>query len=96
MRKKVWQLLRGVADGVPAEGVYLNPTESFPTLTVLNRRYVVQLPRKVQGMVAEQLFEDTAPSDGFFYRKPRPESPNYVEPGSASSSASASATPPGG
>ncbi len=50
----------GVADGVPAEGVYLNATESLLTLTVLNRRYLVQLPRKVQGIVAEQLIEDTS------------------------------------
>ena len=50
----------GVADGVPREGVFLNPLDSILTLEVLNRRYVVQLPRKVRGMVAEQLIEDTA------------------------------------
>jgi acetyl-CoA carboxylase biotin carboxyl carrier protein len=49
----------GMADGVPAEGVYLNPSEGFLTLTILNRRYVVQLPRNVQGMVTERFIEDT-------------------------------------
>jgi biotin carboxyl carrier protein len=48
----------GVADGVPPKGVYLNPSEGFLTLTILNRRYVVQLPRNVQGTVTEQLIED--------------------------------------
>ena len=49
----------GVLDGVPAIGVYLNPMEGLFTLSVLNRRYVVQLPRGVQGRVVEQLVEDT-------------------------------------
>jgi len=49
----------GMADGVPDQGVYLNPSEGFLTLTILNRRYVLQLPRNVQGMVTEQLVEDT-------------------------------------
>ncbi len=114
----------GVADGVPNRGVYLNPSEGFLTLAILNRRYIVQLPRNVQGMVTEQLIEDTAtpvaygeplfrlsraldvvsarggaekqggaaqeaddliavtaPSDGVFYRRPSPESPNYIDEG---------------
>ncbi|RLB49861.1 MAG: hypothetical protein DRI90_24205 [Deltaproteobacteria bacterium] len=50
----------GVADGVPKRGVYLNASEGFLTLAILNRRYVVQLPRNVQGMVSELLIEDTA------------------------------------
>ena len=50
----------GVADGVPNQGVYLNRSEGFLTLTILNRRYVVQLPRNVQGVVTEQLIEDTS------------------------------------
>jgi acetyl-CoA carboxylase biotin carboxyl carrier protein len=116
----------GVADGVPSLGVYLNPSEGFLRLNILGRRYVVQLPRNIQGTVTEQLIEDsevpvgygqplfrlspvrelgtrgaegaaaggkehaaddliavTAPSDGVFYRKPTPESPCYVEEGSA-------------
>ncbi len=116
----------GVADGVPNKGVYLNPSEGFLTLDIMNRRYVVQLPRNVQGMVTELLIEDTAipvaygeplfrlsqaldvqssragadkagggakdaedlipvtaPSDGVFYRKANPESPNYVDEGAA-------------
>jgi acetyl-CoA carboxylase biotin carboxyl carrier protein len=49
----------GFADGLPGQGVYLNPSEGFLTLTVLNRRYTVELPRNVQGLVTEQLIEDT-------------------------------------
>jgi biotin carboxyl carrier protein len=118
----------GMVDGVPAVGVYLNPMEGFLTLTVLNRRHVVQLPRNVQGRVVERFIEDTAapvaynqplfrlsqlaaelpaegasaraattaegaidadlitvtaPSEGVFYRRPGPDSPPYVEAGSA-------------
>ncbi|MBI4703011.1 MAG: hypothetical protein HY744_17990 [Deltaproteobacteria bacterium] len=50
----------GVADGVPDVGVYLNPCASFLTLGILNRRYLVQLPRNVQGTVVGQLIDDTA------------------------------------
>jgi acetyl-CoA carboxylase biotin carboxyl carrier protein len=50
----------GLADGVPQKGVYLNPSEGFLHLTVLNRRHVLQLPRNVQGTVTEQLIEDTS------------------------------------
>jgi biotin carboxyl carrier protein len=50
----------GVADGVPGMGVYLNPMEGFLTLTVLNRRHVVLLPRNVQGRVVERFIEDTS------------------------------------
>ncbi|MBW2459499.1 MAG: hypothetical protein JRI68_33710 [Deltaproteobacteria bacterium] len=121
----------GVADGVPNKGVYLNPSEGFLTLAIMNRRYVVQLPRNVQGMVTELLIEDTAipvaygeplfrlsqaldvqssrgaaekagggaaeaddliaikaPSDGVFYRRPSPESPNYVDEGAEVTSGS--------
>jgi acetyl-CoA carboxylase biotin carboxyl carrier protein len=116
----------GVLDGVPAKGVYLNPSDGFARLVVLGRRHVVLLPRHVQGTVVEQLVEDTttavgygqpllrlgpvrelgpasrpagaegangatnddlvavtSPSDGVFYRRPTPESPAYVEEGSA-------------
>lgn len=55
----------GVASGVPAPGVYLNPNEVFLSLTILNRRYTVQLPRNVQGMVTEQLIEDTSTPVGY-------------------------------
>jgi len=50
----------GVTDGVPKIGVYLNPMEGFLTLTVLNRRHVVLLPRNVQGRVVERFVEDTS------------------------------------
>ena len=49
----------GIADALPGQGVYLNASEGFLTLTILNRRYTVQLPRNVQGLVTEQLVEDT-------------------------------------
>ena len=55
----------GVADGVPALGVYLNPSEGFLRLSVLGRRYVVQLPRNVQGTVTEQLIEDNEVALGY-------------------------------
>lgn len=50
----------GVADGVPAEGVYLNQMEGFLTLRILNRRYQVLLPMGTQGRVTERFIEDTA------------------------------------
>jgi acetyl-CoA carboxylase biotin carboxyl carrier protein len=50
----------GVADGVPDQGVYLNPLEAFLTLRILDRRYTVRLPRNVQGRVVEQFIEDTS------------------------------------
>lgn len=49
----------GVADGIPAEGVYLNPTEGFLTMRIMGRRHVLQLPRKVQGRVTARYIEDT-------------------------------------
>jgi acetyl-CoA carboxylase biotin carboxyl carrier protein len=49
----------GIADGVPAKGVYLNPTGICFTLRVLNHRLLIQLPRQVQGRVVEQYIEDT-------------------------------------
>jgi biotin carboxyl carrier protein len=55
----------GVADGVPALGVYLNPSEGFLRLNILGRRYRVQLPRNVQGTVTEQLIEDTEVALGY-------------------------------
>ena len=55
----------GVADGVPALGVYLNPSEGFVSLMILNRRYIVQLPRNVQGAVMEQLIENTSTPVGY-------------------------------
>jgi acetyl/propionyl-CoA carboxylase alpha subunit len=55
----------GVADGVPALGVYLNPSEAFLRLNILGRRYRVQLPRNVQGTVTEQLIEDTEVALGY-------------------------------
>jgi biotin carboxyl carrier protein len=55
----------GVVDGRPDEGVYLNPMRGFLMLTVLNRRYVVLLPRKVEGRVVETFIEDTYTPVGF-------------------------------
>jgi len=55
----------GVADGVPARGVILNPSEGFLTLTILGRRYLVQLPRNVHGMVTEQLIDDNLTPLGY-------------------------------
>jgi len=55
----------GVADGVPADGEYLNPLEGFLSLTVMNRRYVVRLPRDVQGRVIERFIDDTYTPVGY-------------------------------
>jgi biotin carboxyl carrier protein len=55
----------GVADGVPAVGSYLNPLEGFLTLRVLSWRYVVKLPRNVQGRVVERFIEDTYTPVGY-------------------------------
>jgi biotin carboxyl carrier protein len=55
----------GVANGVPDDGEYLNPLEGFLSLTVLNRRYVVRLPRDVQGRVTERFIEDTYTPVGY-------------------------------
>ena len=55
----------GVADGVPADGVYLNPLDGFLTLRVLDRRYTVELPRNVQGRVTERFIEDTYTPVGY-------------------------------
>lgn len=49
----------GVADGVPALGRFLNAQEGFLSLKILNRRYVVQLPRGIQGRVVERFIDDT-------------------------------------
>jgi len=114
----------GVADGLPAVGVYINPNQAFLWLHILNRRFPVRLPRNVGGVVSEQLVPDSstpvgygqpllriseravmgrqqtseerdastadadviavpAPSDGVFYRRPSPDSPPYVDEGSA-------------
>jgi acetyl-CoA carboxylase biotin carboxyl carrier protein len=55
----------GVVDGRPDRGVYLNPMRGFLTLTVLNRRHVVLLPRKVEGRVVETFIDDTYTPVGF-------------------------------
>ncbi len=55
----------GVVDGVPDQGVYLNPSQAFLSLGVLNRRYLVQLPRDVQGVVTELLVDNTATAVGY-------------------------------
>ncbi len=49
----------GVADGVPADGVFLNPLDGFLTLRILDRRYTVELPRHVQGRVTDRFIDDT-------------------------------------
>jgi biotin carboxyl carrier protein len=114
----------GIVDRVPGEGVYINPLQTFMTVSVLGRKHAVQLPHDVQGWVTERFIDDTwaaidfgrplmkisiaqgpgeqrakssgadtdeeaglvpvrAPSQGVFYRRPTPESPDYVEEGSA-------------
>ena len=55
----------GVADGVPAEGVYLNPLDGFLSLRVLDRRYTLELPRNVQGRVTERFIDDTNTPVGY-------------------------------
>ena len=49
----------GVVDAVPRLGLYMNPQEPFLVMRILGRRHVVQLPRDVQGRVAEKLVTGT-------------------------------------
>jgi len=49
----------GLADGIPDEGVYLNPSDRFLTLRILGRRQNLVLPRHVQGRVTERYIENT-------------------------------------
>jgi biotin carboxyl carrier protein len=49
----------GIVDRVPAEGVFINPLQTFMTLSVLGRRHAVQLPHDVQGWVTERFVNDT-------------------------------------
>jgi biotin carboxyl carrier protein len=54
----------GIVDRIPAEGVFINPLQTFMTLRVLGRRRAVQLPHDVQGWVTERYIDDTwAPVD---------------------------------
>ena len=43
----------GYADGAPGRGLYINPLDRVLTIKILNRRYVLRLPRDVQGRVTE-------------------------------------------
>jgi biotin carboxyl carrier protein len=43
----------GVADGAPAVGTFLNPLDRVLTLRILNRRFVLRLPRDTMGRVRE-------------------------------------------
>jgi acetyl-CoA carboxylase biotin carboxyl carrier protein len=43
----------GIADGAPPVGAFLNPFDRVITLKVLNRRFVLRLPRNVHGRVVE-------------------------------------------
>ncbi len=115
----------GVLSRVPERGVFVNPLQSFLTITALGRPHGLQLPHQVKGFVAERLVEGTwvpvdynrpllrlslaqeqaaavgagpeaaadpalaglvpvrSPSQGVFYRRPSPDSPAYVDEGSA-------------
>ncbi len=43
----------GIADGAPSVGAFLNPSDRIITLKILNRRFVLRLPRNVHGRVIE-------------------------------------------
>ena len=43
----------GMADGAPADGVFLNSFDRVITMKVLNERFVLRLPRDVHGRVSE-------------------------------------------
>ncbi len=43
----------GIADGAPQVGVFLNPFDRIIPMKILNRRYVLRLPRNVHGRVTE-------------------------------------------
>ena len=49
----------GIVDRVPGEGVYINPLQTFMTVSVLGRKHAVQLPHDVQGWVTERFINDT-------------------------------------
>lgn len=55
----------GVAEGLPAVGVYVNPNQAFAWLQILNRRHAVHLPRNVGGVVREHLIGDSATPVGY-------------------------------
>ncbi|MBD3236330.1 MAG: hypothetical protein GF330_06490 [Candidatus Eisenbacteria bacterium] len=43
----------GMADGAPRTGIFLNPLDRVIAMKVLGRRYVLRLPRDVQGRITE-------------------------------------------
>lgn len=43
----------GMADGAPRSGVFINPLDRVIAMKILNRRYVLRLPRDSQGRVTE-------------------------------------------
>jgi len=43
----------GMADGAPRAGLFLNPLDRVISMKVLGQRYVLRLPRDVQGRVTE-------------------------------------------
>jgi acetyl-CoA carboxylase biotin carboxyl carrier protein len=45
----------GMADGAPRVGVFLNAFDRVIAMKVLNQRYVLRLPREVQGRITEVL-----------------------------------------
>jgi len=49
----------GMADGAPRSGVFLNPLDRVIAMKVLGRRYVLRLPRDVQGRVTEVFIPNT-------------------------------------
>ena len=49
----------GIVDRVPAEGVFINPLQTFMTLSVLGRKRPVQLPHDVRGWVTERYIDQT-------------------------------------
>jgi acetyl-CoA carboxylase biotin carboxyl carrier protein len=45
----------GMVDGAPREGTFLNPFDRILTIKILNRRYVLRLPRDVHGRITRVL-----------------------------------------
>lgn len=43
----------GMADGAPRVGLLLNPLDRIISMKILNRRYVLRLPRSVHGRIVE-------------------------------------------
>jgi acetyl-CoA carboxylase biotin carboxyl carrier protein len=81
----------GILDRVPATGVFINPLQTFMSLTILGRRHAVQLPHDVHGWVGVRFVEETwVPVD---YGRPLFELDAAQVPGSRSARGSATGAP---